>query len=169
MKKNFDIRLAALREYLKSLSADETVFIVEGGGEFRTAEDAFTYLRKYGAVTPDGKRIVLYPHPVEGVDPLSLSLYQMIDEAIEQGKLELPELESDEIGGKALNNGIKARLASLQAIAAQEKTGAAIMTLLENGAWAACRAPQSPAKVFQTQEAARDYLSDCECVIIIDL
>lgn len=70
---------------------------------------------------------------------------------------------------KPLNNGIKARLASLQAIAAQEKTGVAIMTLLENGAWAACRAPQSPAKVFQTQEAARDYLSDCECVIIIDL
>ena len=102
MKKNFDIRLAALREYLRSLSADETVFIVEGGGEFRTAEDAFTYLRKYGAATPDGKRIVLYPHPVEGVDPLSLSLYQMIDEAIEQGKLELPELESDEIGGRNL-------------------------------------------------------------------
>lgn len=80
MKKNFDIRLAALREYLRLLSADETVFIVEGGGEFRTAEDAFTYLRKYGAVTPDGKRIVLYPHPVEGIDPLSLSLYQMLDE-----------------------------------------------------------------------------------------
>ena len=98
MKKNFDIRLAALREYLRLLSADETVFIVEGGGEFRT----FTYLRKYGAVTPDGKRIVLYPHPVEGIDPLSLSLYQMLDEAIERGKLELPELESDEIGGKAL-------------------------------------------------------------------
>lgn len=57
MKKNFDIRLAALREYLRLLSADETVFIVEGGGEFRTAEDAFTYLRKYGAVTPDGKRL----------------------------------------------------------------------------------------------------------------
>lgn len=102
MKKNFDIRLAALREYLRLLSADETVFIVEGGGEFCTAEDAFMYLRKYGAVTPDGKRIVLYPHPVEGIDPLSLSLYQMLDEAIERGKLELPELESDEIGGKAL-------------------------------------------------------------------
>lgn len=97
MRKNYDIRLAVLREYLKSLSADETVFIVEGGGEFRTAEDAFTYLRKHGAVTPDGKRIVLYPHPVEGVDPLSLSLYQMLGEAIEQGKLELPELESDEV------------------------------------------------------------------------
>ena len=102
MKKIFDIRLAALREYLRSLSADETVFIVEGGGEFHTAEDVFTYLRKYGAVTPDGKRIVLYPHPVEGVDPLSLSLYQMIDEAIKQGELDLPELESDEIGGRNL-------------------------------------------------------------------
>lgn len=97
-----DARLAAMREFLKSHAGGETVFIVEGGGEFRTAEDAFTYLRKYGAVTPDGKRIVLYPHPVEGVDPLSLSLYQMIDEAIEQGKLELPELESDEIGGRNL-------------------------------------------------------------------
>lgn len=36
MKKNFDIRLAALREYLRSLSADETVFIIEGGTEYRT-------------------------------------------------------------------------------------------------------------------------------------
>ena len=97
-----DARLASLRKFLESHASGETVFIVEGGGEFHTSEDAFTYLRKYGAVTPDGKRIVLYPHPVEGVDPLSLSLYQMIDEAIEQGKLELPELESDEIGGKAL-------------------------------------------------------------------
>ena len=68
-----------------------------------------------------------------------------------------------------MNNSIKARLASLQAIVAQKQKGIAIMTLLENGAWAACRAPQSPEKVFQTQEAARDYLSDSECVIIIDL
>ena len=68
-----------------------------------------------------------------------------------------------------MSSSIKLRIARLQAIAAQEKTGVAIMTLLENGAWAACRAPQSPEKVFQTQEAARDYLSDCESVIIIDL
>ena len=68
-----------------------------------------------------------------------------------------------------MNNSIKARLVSLQAIAAQKREGVAIMTLLENGEWAACRAPQSPAKVFQTQQAARDYLSDCESVIIIDL
>ena len=90
-------RLAALREYLKDRSADEAVFIVEGGGEFHTRLDAFTYLRERGAYTPDGRRIVLYPHPVEGVDPLSLSLYEMLDEAIERGKLELPTLESDDL------------------------------------------------------------------------
>ena len=68
-----------------------------------------------------------------------------------------------------MSSSIKLRIAALQAIAAQEKTGAALMAMLENGAWAAYRASQSPAKVFQTQEAARDYLSDCESVIIIDL
>ena len=89
-------RLAALREYLKDRSADETIFIVEGGGEFHTRLDAFTYLRERGAYTPDGRRIVLYPHPIEGVDGLSLSLYQMLDQAVETGHLNLPEeLESD--------------------------------------------------------------------------
>lgn len=88
-------RLAALRDYLKKLSADETVFIVAGGGEFHTKQDPVSYLRENGAYTPDGRRIVLYPHPVEGIDPLSLSLYQMIDTAIEAGRLELPSLESD--------------------------------------------------------------------------
>ncbi|MFR1457319.1 hypothetical protein DXC62_02775 [Ruminococcaceae bacterium TF06-43] len=68
-----------------------------------------------------------------------------------------------------MSNSVKDRIARLQAIAAQKQTGVAIMLLLENGAWAACRAPQSPAKVFQTEQAARDYLSDCESVIIIDL
>lgn len=97
-----DARLAALREFLKSHASGETVFIVEGGAEYHTKEDPFNYLMQNGAVTHDGRRIVLYPHPVEGIDGLSLSFYQLIDEAIERGKLELPELESDEIGGKAL-------------------------------------------------------------------
>ena len=92
-----EARLAALREFLKARSANETVFIVEGGAEYHTREDPFDYLRKHGAYTNDGRRIVLYPHPVEGVDPLSLSLYQMLDEAIERGGLELPELENDEV------------------------------------------------------------------------
>lgn len=70
---------------------------------------------------------------------------------------------------KPLNNGIKARIAALQAIAAQRQEGAAIMTLLENGAWAACRAPQSPEKVFQTEQDARAYLSGCDPIIVIDV
>jgi hypothetical protein len=68
-----------------------------------------------------------------------------------------------------LNNGIKARLAALRAIAAQTQKGVAIMTLLENGAWAAYRAPQSPEKVFQTEQDARAYLSGCDPIIVIDV
>ena len=97
-----ETRLAALREFLKSRTDGETVFIVEGGAEYHTKEDPFSYLKQHGAYTPDGRRIILYPHQVEGVDLLSLSLYEMLDEAIERGKLELPALKSDEIGGKAL-------------------------------------------------------------------
>ena len=82
-----DARLAALREFLKARSTTETIFIVEGGTEYHTREDPFNYLRKYGAYTHDGRRIVLYPQPVEGVDALSQSLYEFIDEAIERGKL----------------------------------------------------------------------------------
>ena len=90
-------RLEALRNYLKGLTADETTFIVAGGGEFRTKQDPFSCLGEHGAYTPDGRRIVLYPHPVEGVDGLSLSFYQLIDEAVEAGRLELPDLESDDV------------------------------------------------------------------------
>lgn len=97
-----DARLASLRKFLESHASGETVFIVEGGGEFHTSEDPFSYLLEHGAYTPDGTRIVLFPHSIEGVDPLSLSLYQLIDEAVEKGRLTLPELKSDEIGGKAL-------------------------------------------------------------------
>lgn len=96
-----DARLASLRKFLESHASGETVFIVEGG-EFHTSEDPFSYLLEHGAYTPDGTRIVLFPHSIEGVDPLSLSLYQLIDEAVEKGRLTLPALESDEIGGKAL-------------------------------------------------------------------
>ena len=67
-----DARLAALREFLKSHATGETVFIVEGGGEYHTKEDPFNYLMQHGAYTPDGTRIVLFPHSIEGIDPLSL-------------------------------------------------------------------------------------------------
>lgn len=72
-------------------------------------------------------------------------------------------------GGMNTNNSIKARLAALQTIAAQKRTGVAIMTLLENGAWAACRGSQSASKVFQREQDARAYLSGCESIVIIDI
>ena len=96
-----DARITALREFLKSRATEGTTFIVEGGAEYHTKQDPFGYLREHGAFTHDGRRIVLYPHPVEGIDPLSCSLYQMIDEAIETGRLDwLDDLEGDEPDGR---------------------------------------------------------------------
>ena len=68
-----------------------------------------------------------------------------------------------------MNSSIKARLAALQAAAAEKPRGAAIMALLADGAWAACKGPHSPSRVFQTERAARAYLSGCESIIIIDI
>lgn len=90
-------RLRVLSAYMDGLRPKLTTFVVEDGSEFHTPLCPEEYLLQYGAYTPDGKRIVRYPHPVEGVDALSLSLYEMIDEAVEIGKLEFPEPESDEV------------------------------------------------------------------------
>lgn len=90
-------RIAALERYVKELQPDLTTFILEDGTEFHTPLGAFEYLYEHGTVTPTGKRITFYPHPVEGVDTLSLSLHQMIDNAIQIGRLELPDVESDEV------------------------------------------------------------------------
>lgn len=90
-------RLQMMSAYIDTLRPKMTTFITNDGSEFHTPLSPEKYLMQYGAYTPDGRRIVLYPHPVMGVDALSLSLYQMIDEAVEAGKMELPESESDEI------------------------------------------------------------------------
>lgn len=90
-------RIAALERYVKGLQPDLTTFILEDGTEFHTPLGAFEYLYEHGTVTPNGKRITFYPHPLEGVDALTLSLYQMIDNAIQIGRLELPDVESDEV------------------------------------------------------------------------
>lgn len=68
-----------------------------------------------------------------------------------------------------MNNSIKARIASLQAIAAQKKNGVAIMSPLPDGTWAACRGSGTATKVFDTEQAARAYLAGCDTVIVIDL
>lgn len=90
-------RIAALENYVKGLQPDMTTFLLEDGTEFHTPQGAFEYLYEHGTVTPTGKRITFYPHPVQGVDELSLSLYQLVDEAIQNGQLELPDLKSDEV------------------------------------------------------------------------
>ena len=90
-------RLRMLSAYVDGLRPEVTTFLVAGGGEFHTPLTPEEYLMRHGAYTPDGRRIVLHPHPVEGVDPLSLGLYQLIDEAVEIGKRQFPELESDEL------------------------------------------------------------------------
>ena len=89
-------RVAALEAYVAGLNPELTTFLLEDGTEFHTTMSPFEYLYEHGAVTPTGKRIAFYPHPLEGVDGLSMSLYQLIDEAIAVGRLELPELESDD-------------------------------------------------------------------------
>lgn len=68
-----------------------------------------------------------------------------------------------------MNNSIKVRLATLQAIAAQKQNGVAIMSLLPDGTWAACRGSETATKVFDTEQAASAYLIDCDTIIIIDL
>ena len=90
-------RLRMLSAYVETMRPEMTTFIVAGGGEFHTPLMPEEYLMQHDAYTPDGRRIVLNPHPVEGIDALSLSLYQLIDEAVEVGKLEFPKLESDEL------------------------------------------------------------------------
>ncbi len=91
-------RLSALRSFFRANSSTDTVFITEDGTEYRTRDDPFEYLRVYGAYTHDGRRIVRFPHPVAGVDPLSRSLYELLDDAIKAGRLDLPEnFESDPV------------------------------------------------------------------------
>ena len=90
-------RLRMLSAYVETMRPEMTTFIVAGGGEFYTPLMPEEYLMQHDTYTPDGRRIVLNPHPVEGIDALSLSLYQLIDEAVEVGKLEFPKLESDEL------------------------------------------------------------------------
>lgn len=74
-----------------------TVFLLESGETFTTALDPLTYLVRHGVETPQG-RIAAYPHG-EDVDPLSMSLYELIEDGIRRGGLAdlLDGLESDEV------------------------------------------------------------------------
>ena len=73
-----------------------TVFLLESGETFTTEMDPVDYLVRCGVETPKG-RIAAYPHEVEGVDGLSRSLYELIDDGIRKGGLAdlLDDVESD--------------------------------------------------------------------------
>ncbi len=86
---------AVMAEYRGSQNF--TVFILEDGGSFATKQDPLSYLVEHGTETPKGK-IVSYPHPVAGVDALSLSLYEFINDEIKTGAFRavVEELSDDD-------------------------------------------------------------------------
>jgi hypothetical protein len=82
-------RIKRLEDLVKEykLSRKLSVFLLEDGSTFTTDEDPITYLMEHGIETPKG-RIVAYPHETKGIDALSLSIYEMIDEGIANGGLQ---------------------------------------------------------------------------------
>ena len=68
-----------------------------------------------------------------------------------------------------MNNSVKARIKVLQSIAAQKQNSVAIMSILPDGTWAACRGSGTVAKTFETEQAAQTYLTGCDTIIVIDL
>ena len=85
---------AAIQEYQRARKP--TVFLLDTGAVFVTDADPIEYLMKNGVETTKG-RIVEYPHQIEGLDALSLSLYELIDDGIRRGGLSdlLGDLGSD--------------------------------------------------------------------------
>ncbi len=64
-----------------------TVFLLENVDTFTTEKIPIDYLIEHGTKTPKG-RIVPYAHDTEGIDALSMSLYQFINESIWNGGLQ---------------------------------------------------------------------------------
>lgn len=67
-----------------------------------------------------------------------------------------------------MNNSIKARLASLQALATQKRSSIGFVQLLETGEWSACRGG-GRSEVFPTERDAKKFLTGCNQIIIIDV
>lgn len=84
-----DSRIKRLETLVKcyATSQQPAVFLLEDGDTYATSMDPIAYLMTRGAETPKG-RIVAYPHKTEDVDALSLSLYELLDEGIQQGGLQ---------------------------------------------------------------------------------
>lgn len=87
-----EARLARLREAIEGRAGPQTTFEIEGGGVFHTSEDPLAYIRERGSRTPDGRRIVAWKRPEGRHDPLSQSLIDLVDAAIERGGFPWPEV-----------------------------------------------------------------------------
>lgn len=55
-----DARLASLRKFLESHASGETVFIVEGGGEFHTSEDHFPTCWNTAHIPPTARALFFF-------------------------------------------------------------------------------------------------------------
>lgn len=73
-----------------------TTFILEDGSTFVTDMGPLHYLVKHGTETPRG-RIVAYPHDKKGADPITLAIYEEIENGIKNGGIEVP-FDDCEIG-----------------------------------------------------------------------
>lgn len=66
-----------------------TTFILEDGSPFITDLDPFQYLIEHRAQTPRG-RIVAYPCDKKGADPITLAIYEEIENGIKNGGIDIP-------------------------------------------------------------------------------
>lgn len=82
---NIESRLERLQRSVEGRTGPQTTFEIEGGDVFRTSEDPLAYIHERRLRTPDGRRIVGWKRPEGRHDPLSQSLIDLIDEAIERG------------------------------------------------------------------------------------
>mgnify|MGYP006934511816 CR=1 FL=1 len=80
-----EARLARLREAIEGRAGPQTVFTCEDGTAFRAEREPLTYIHEHGSRTLDGRRIVGWKRPAGRHDPLSQSLIDLVDAAIERG------------------------------------------------------------------------------------
>lgn len=78
---------ALVREYKRRFKF--TTFVLEDGSPFITDSDPLHYLIEHGVETPRG-RIVAYPCDRKGADPITLAIYEEIENGIKNGGIENP-------------------------------------------------------------------------------
>lgn len=86
--------LARLQQLEKKMGSrpQMALFKLERGGSFRAECDPLSYLLQNGVETPRGRIVGIDP-PAGDIDPLSASLYETINEVINDGKERIYEPE----------------------------------------------------------------------------